>query len=96
MGSPARSTEEVTRFLRRLRHYRATLTEPAQLPLDALVTTGLGRTPTQPHPDGTRVFWGAYAGDADSRRGGLGALDGAATWTASPWGCAYSSRTSLE
>ena len=92
MGSPARSTEEVTRFLRRLRHYRATLTEPAQLLLDALVTTGLGRTPTQPHPDGTRVLWGAYAGDSDSRRGS----QGAATWTATPWGCAYSSRTSLE
>ena len=81
---PAPSAEDVIRFLRGLRRYRATLPEPAQLLLDSLVTTGLGRTPDQPHPDETRVLWGAYD---DSSRG-----RGTLRWEATPWGWEYHDR----
>ena len=81
---PVSSTEEIISFLRRLRRYRASLPEPAQFLLDSLVTTGLGRTPDHPHPDGTRVLWSAYDGDPS----GGDALH----WETTPWGLEYQGR----
>jgi hypothetical protein len=82
------SADEVIGLLHKLQQYRATLMEPAQLLLDSLVATGLGRTPDQPHSDETRDLWQAYASHS------LGASGSRATlsWEATPWGRVYCGR----
>jgi len=99
MGNlPAPIADELISFVRGLRHYRATLPGPAQLLLDALVNTGLGRHPAPEHsiPDKLHALWSAYAGTSPLRRNGLGAPDGVADWTTTPWGATHRRRAGLE
>jgi hypothetical protein len=85
------SADEVIDLLHKLQQYRATLMEPAQLLLDSLVSTGLGRTPDQPRPDETRALWRAYASHSFGASGSRAMVN----WEATPWGRVYCGRYQL-
>ena len=67
----APSESEVITRLIVLRKYRDTLSGPAQILLDSLVVTGLGRPAYQAPEDGIKRLWSAYDSSPFSKRDSL-------------------------
>jgi hypothetical protein len=94
VSAPSPRESEVIAFLVGLRHYRGTLSGPAQTLLDSLVAAGFGQALYQTPEEEIKRLWCAYATGPYSRRASVGSpyrVD-TLTWERTPWGLACQAR----